>query len=99
MQPLSELAKILHMVITVAHHPCVDDADALAVSLNVSRATVYRYIKEAQHLGVDLVLVRGSWRGGRGYEVRNWPQVRRLVEVWYDLETRRSVVDPQATLC
>lgn len=95
-QPLSELGKILQMVITVAHHPRLHDAEDLARSVDVSRATVYRYIKEAQHLGVDLVLVSGK---RRGYEVLNWPQVRRLVEIWYDLEVSRNVVDPQSTSC
>lgn len=94
--PSSELGKVLQMVITVAHHPRLYDAEGLAGSLEVSRATVYRYIKEAQHLGVDLVLVSGK---RRGCEVRNWPQVRRLVEIWYDLEVSRNVVDPQSTFC
>lgn len=94
---LSELGKILRLVITVAHHPLVHDADDLAASLGVSRATFYRYVKEAQHLGVDLVRVRA--RAGTGYEVRNWPQCRRLVEIWYKLEVERNVIDRQGTFC
>lgn len=96
MSELSELGKILQLVITVAHHPLLHDAEDLAASMDVSRATAYRYVKEAQHLGVDLVLVRS--RAGRGYEVRNWPQCRRLVEIWYKLELDRNVVDPQGML-
>lgn len=96
MSELSELGKILHLVITVAHHPLLHDAEDLAASMDVSRATAYRYVKEARHLGVDLVLVRS--RAGTGYEVRNWPQCRRLVEIWYKLELDRNVVDRQGML-
>lgn len=93
---LSELGKILHLVITVAHHPTQLEADDLAESLEVSRATVFRYIKSAQQLGVDLVHV--NLRRGKGYQVQNWPQCRRRVEIWYDLECTRDVREAQMTL-
>lgn len=99
MEKRSEVRNVLGLVLRIGLNATRFDADELAVSFEVSRATLYRYLEIARSWGVDVVLVLGSRRGGRGYEVRNWRQVRRRVEIWYELEVSRSVVDPQATLC
>ena len=90
---VSELAKILQVVIIIARHPAKYSAEELAVTMGVSRATLFRYLGDARHMGADVVLVPA-----RGYEVRNWSDCRRTVETWYDLEVRRDFRDDQPSL-
>lgn len=97
--PGSELARILWIVRDVAQNPGVFKALDLAERWSVSKASAHRYVQQARTMGVDIVMVLGSSGRARGYEVRNWSQVRQRVELWLDLEMSRSVIEPQGSLC
>lgn len=90
---VTELAKMLQVLLIIAKHPAQYDAHELAASMGVSRATVYRYLDDARHMGADVALVLDARGKCRGYEFRNWPSCRRTVETWYGLEARRELRD------
>jgi len=64
-------------------------AETLARHLEISPATVKRYISEARDIGADICSVRKH--GGWFYELRNAAQVSERLRQWIDLEEKRDL--------
>lgn len=65
------------------------NAETLGRQLDVSPATVKRYVAEARVLGADICSVRMN--GGWVYELRNAEQVATRLRQWIDLEEKRDL--------
>lgn len=65
------------------------NAETLGRQLDVSPATVKRYVVEARSLGADICSVRMN--GGWVYELRNADAVMTRVKQWIYLEEKRDL--------
>ena len=63
--------------------------ETLGRQLDLSPATVKRYIADARLLGADIVSARvsGLWV----YELRNWPSIKARTLRWIELEETRNL--------
>lgn len=89
MEGYSELAKIL-----ICGNALVEGdrtAEYLARCVNVSAATVKRYLGELRHLGCQIV----SRREGSGwvYRLENRGEVCKRLGLWLQLEQERTLLD------
>lgn len=64
--------------------------ETLGRQLDLSPATVKRYISDARLLGADIVSARvgGLWV----YELRNWDAIKARTLRWIELEKTRSLL-------
>ena len=81
------LLQILKMIETISRFPA--SSETLGRQLDISPATVKRYVVEARQIGADIRSVRLG--GGWVYELRNADAVMTRVKLWIDLEEKRDL--------
>mgnify|MGYP001258208668 CR=1 FL=1 len=85
---MNDFLKTLYLVRSLGSGPL--SSAELQAGLDVSRATVNRYIAEARHLGADIRPEQGNraWL----YVLRNWPACEAKVRRWIELEEGRTFI-------
>lgn len=86
------LLTTLRIIERLANHDT--SAEQLAFLFDCSGPTLVRHIKEAKHMGADIVSKPVSSQGSKVwlYHLSNWSACSDRVRLWITLETERTVI-------
>ena len=89
---MSELGEMLKTLQRIADGS--GRTEDLTKDLGISQNTLRRRITDLRHLGADIVPVRasGAKTGPWAYVIRNWRQIKPMVDKWSRLEQDREQV-------